>query len=141
MKNILFISSLLFSTILFNTPVNGAISISEKSISFENNIRNNSSNKYSQKQKKKEKRLRRFQQKMEKRLAKLRKKGRFGASLDLSVISLIVLALGGLFILLGLAIPYVGILFIVIGAIIGFVGLVMLLLLNGINVSAGEFSH
>ena len=132
-----------------NAPIIGAVSLSKKTIVVENNIEKNYADKYLKKQKnlsrnylgKKEKRLVRFQQKINKRLTKLEKKGLFEASIDLNTISFIVLALGGLFILLGIAIPYIGILFIVIGAIIGFVGLVMLLLFDGIKVRASDGSH
>ena len=113
------------------------MSTATKPASIEKNITNEASGKYLRKQNRQEKRLERFQQKMEKRIVKLRKKGRIDASINLNFISLIVIALGGLFILLGIAIPIVGILFIVIGAIIAFVGLVMLLLLDGVKVNTG----
>ena len=54
--------------------------------------------------------------------------------INLSFVGLIVLVLGGLFVLLGLAIPYVGILFIVIGGILALAGLLLMMLLGGIDV-------
>ncbi len=48
--------------------------------------------------------------------------------------------LGGMFIVLGIVIPYLGILFLVIGIILAFVGLLLWVLLSmiGIQVSSGD---
>ena len=134
-------------TLLFSIPAFPAasLSVASKPVAEEVMVKNNHashlSGKQLRKQQKLEKRLDRFQQKLEKRLAKMKKKGRLDASINLNVISLIVLALGGLFIFLGIVIPYIGILFIIIGALIAFVGLVMLLLLDGVRINARDGSH
>lgn len=83
----------------------------------------------SKKQSKREKRWQKRLGRLEKRLQK-RLDGRF----SLGFIGVVVLLIGGLFIVLGLVIPAIGILFLVIGIIIAFVGLLLMLLLSGFNV-------
>ncbi len=123
-------------TLLFSIPAFPAasLSVASKPVAEDVMVKNNHASHLSGKQLRK-------QQKLEKRLAKMKKKGRLDASINLNVISLIVLALGGLFIFLGIVIPYIGILFIIIGALIAFVGLVMLLLLDGVRINARDGSH
>ncbi len=75
---------------------------------------------------------------MEKKLERLRKKGNLEASFNLGFLGVIVMVVGGLFILLGVVIPVVGLLFLVLGIIIAFVGLLMLLLLQGIKVDSSN---
>ncbi len=142
MKLFLLTIILLFSFFfLSGTPLNAASGNATTGLVVMSNYSSKASGKELRRQKKKEKRLNRFQQKLEKKIAKWKQKGKFDASIDLNIVSLIVLALGGLFILLGLAIPYIGLLFVVIGALIGFVGLVMLLLLDGVRVTASDSAH
>ena len=60
--------------------------------------------------------------------------------LSLGFVGLIVMIVGGMFIVLGIVIPYLGILFLVIGIIIAFVGLLLWVLLSriGVRVSSGD---
>lgn len=71
-------------------------------------------------------------------MSKWRHKKGFGASFDLSTISLIIVALGGLFVVLGLVIPFIGWLFVAIGAIIAFAGLITMLVLDGVSVGVSS---
>ena len=94
--------------------------------------------KKNRRQQRMEKRFDRFQQKLTKKFNKWKKKNLLDASFDLRTISWIIIALGGLFILLGLIIPFVGFIFTIIGAIIAFAGLITLLLFDGVSVSAND---
>jgi uncharacterized membrane protein len=79
-------------------------------------------------------RLDRIEKKLHKKSERLRKRSKSSGDFNLGFVGLIVLLVGGLFVLLGLAIPYAGILFLLIGGIIGIVGLFLMMLLGGFNV-------
>ncbi|MBI5915958.1 MAG: hypothetical protein HY842_11310 [Bacteroidetes bacterium] len=83
---------------------------------------------------KKGKRTNWLQKKLQKKLEKKMRATKPGGRVNLGLAGLIVLLLGGLFILLGLVIPAVGIVFLVLGIIIAFIGLLLWLILGGINV-------
>lgn len=85
---------------------------------------------------KKGKRADRRQKRFEKKLDKWKNKLRRGDRINLAWVGILVMLVGGLFIVLGLVIPYVGLLFLVLGIIIAFVGLLLVLLLKGLTVDA-----
>jgi len=82
------------------------------------------------------KRMERWQNKLEKKQKRWERKGKHSGGFSLGILGVIVMLLGGLFIVLGLVIPAIGILFIVIGIIIAFAGLILLMLLSGLRVNA-----
>ncbi|MFQ5445507.1 MAG: hypothetical protein ACE5FF_01125 [Saprospiraceae bacterium] len=82
------------------------------------------------------KRMERFKKKLEKRQKRWERKGKLGGSFSLGILGVIVMLLGGLFIVLGLVIPAIGLLFLILGIIIAFLGLILVLLLGGIRVDA-----
>ncbi|TAK34183.1 MAG: DUF2207 domain-containing protein [Saprospiraceae bacterium] len=82
------------------------------------------------------KRMERWQNKLEKKQKRWERKGKHSGGFSLGILGVIVMLLGGLFIVLGLVIPAIGILFIVIGIIIAFAGLILLMLLGGLRVDA-----
>jgi len=82
------------------------------------------------------KRMERFKKKLDKRQKRWERKGNHSGSFSLGILGVIVMLLGGLFIVLGLVIPAIGLLFLILGIIIAFVGLIMLILLGGIRVDA-----
>ena len=142
MKNIFLLVLLFLSTSFQGSQIYAAISNAPaKPICIGQDVDAHAFDKNFKKQKKARKAHRLFSAKNEEKMAKWQKKGKWGASLRLGNIGLIVVALGGLFILLGLLIPYVGILFLVIGIIIAFVGLILMLLLDGVKVQAGDSSR
>lgn len=96
------------------------------------------SSKMERKSKRLEKRMAKWQKKLEKKRQKWQKKGKLGASFSLGFLGLLVMLIGGLFILLGLVIPVLGVLFLVIGIIIAFVGLLLLILLGSVSVDVSE---
>lgn len=69
-----------------------------------------------------------------KKAGKLLQKSKLMERISLGFVGLIVMIVGGMFIVLGIVIPYLGILFLVIGIIIAFVGLLLWLLLRMIGV-------
>ncbi|MCF8246106.1 MAG: hypothetical protein K9J37_15440 [Saprospiraceae bacterium] len=70
----------------------------------------------------------------EKKVSKHFQKSKLVQRISLGFVGLIVMILGGMFIVLGIVIPYLGILFLVIGIILAFVGLLLWLLLSMIGV-------
>ena len=93
------------------------------------------SSKHERKVKRWTKRFERLEKKFQKKMDRMRRKGKAGDRINLgTMLGLVVLLIGGLFIVLGLVIPAVGIVFLVIGIIIAFVGLLLWLLLGGISV-------
>ncbi len=76
----------------------------------------------------------------EKKTTKHSQKSKLVQRLSLGFVGLLVMILGGMFIVLGIVIPYLGILFLVIGIIIAFVGLLLWVLLSriGIRVESGD---
>lgn len=83
---------------------------------------------------KKEKRTSWLKSWREKKVGKLLQKSKLIERISLGFVGLIVMIVGGMFIVLGIVIPYLGILFLVIGIIIAFVGLLLWLLLRMIGV-------
>ncbi len=67
-------------------------------------------------------------------MSKRFQKSKLVQRISLGFVGLLVMILGGIFIVLGIVIPYLGILFLVIGIILAFVGLLLWLLLNMIGV-------
>lgn len=135
MKNTATIITFLLSTLFFSNYSTAAIKSDKLPtiVKTEKNVA-----KKNRKQQRMEKRLDRFQQKLAKKIKKWKKKNFLNADFGLRTISWIVIALGGLFILLGLIIPFIGVLFTVIGVIIAFVGLITLLLFDGVRVTAKD---
>lgn len=86
------------------------------------------------KQSKKQARTERRQRRLAKKLEKWKTKLQRGDRISLAWIGVIVMLLGGLFIVLGLVIPYVGLLFLILGIIVAFAGLLLTLLLGGLSV-------
>ena len=76
---------------------------------------------------------------MQDRLA--RRGNSLGGKMSLGIVGLFVLVLGGLFVLLGVAIPIVGILFIFIGGIVALVGILLMAILGGISVDTSDSSR
>jgi Flp pilus assembly protein TadB len=82
------------------------------------------------------KRMERFKKKFEKREQRWERNGKHSGGFSLGIPGVIVMLLGGLFIVLGLVIPAIGILFLILGIIIAFLGLILVVLLGGIRVDA-----
>lgn len=133
--------TLLIAFLFQSTNLNAAARSSESATPApeKTEIKNNrNSAKMERKTKRWQKRLSKWQKKYEKKQKRWRKKGKFSANFNLGFLGLIVMLVGGLFILLGLVIPVLGILFLVIGIIIAFVGLLLLILLGSISVDVSE---
>ena len=135
MKKILFLALLFSISLARPVPLFAVASASHKTVFLKKTAPSKTSSKILKKKIRKEKRFKKLTQKLKKKLGRLHKKGRSEASVNLGVIGLIVLIIGGLFVLLGLVIPVVGILFTVLGIIIGVIGLILLILLGGMKVS------
>lgn len=106
----------------------------EKQATFESLSKKEVSAKEVRMSKKSNKRMDRLEKKIQRKMDRLHRKGKMGGRFSLGFVGLIVMLVGGLFIVLGLVIPAIGILFLVIGIIIAFVGLLLMLLLNGLSV-------
>ena len=87
---------------------------------------------------KKEKRTGWLKKWWEKKATKHFQKSKFVQRLSLGFVGLLVMILGGMFIVLGIVIPVVGVLFLVIGIIIAFVGLLLWALLNKVGVDVNS---
>ncbi len=140
MNKILLISSLLF--FIISQPLSPILAASNNAAETIHSLTETATPPTSKKQLRKQKRWKnkmgKFQQKMQNKMERLKRKGKIEGSFNLGFLGLIVLLVGGLFILLGLVIPVVGVLFLVIGIIIAFAGLLALLLLGGIEVDSSH---
>ena len=89
---------------------------------------------------KKEKRSGWLKKWWEKKTTKHFQKLKLVQRLSLGFVGLIVMIVGGMFIVLGIVIPYLGVLFLVIGIIIAFVGLLLWVILSrgGVRVTSGD---
>ncbi len=83
---------------------------------------------------KKPTRTERRQKRLTKKLEKWETKIQGGDRISLAWLGVVVMLVGGLFIVLGVVIPYVGLLFLIVGIIIAFAGLLLTLLLGGLSV-------
>lgn len=132
---------LLFVLTLPNDHLRAAAKVGNSTVPFRNNIETKTYPKaprVENKAQRLQKRLNKWRMRFEKKKEKWTKKAKLNVNFDLGFLGLMVMLLGGLFIVLGLVIPVLGVLFLVIGIIIAFAGLLLLLLLSSVSVHVSE---
>lgn len=140
MKKMLLLTGLVLLSVFPANMLSAASRSAESKPKLEETISTKKSERQLRKAKRWQKRLDRLERKLQKKMERWHRKGIFEANINLGVIGLIVLVLGGGFIALGLVTGPVGILFYIIGGLIALVGLILLLLLSGISVSTSDMN-
>ena len=133
MRNTLLFSLIVFFTFSSHLTTGAISSLAANNVHAHESASAKRYSKKLKKQQKWQKRFDRFNKKLNKKLDRLKKKGKSLEEISLGLIGILVMLVGGMFIVLGLVIPVVGILFLIIGIIIAFAGLMSLIVLEGVD--------